>query len=97
MNCPHLKTCPKRTAKTECLHWISFPMGPRDSKIAKDEFNCAYNWQAIMAYHLIRYSEGIQQATESFRNETVVRQDAALRLAIANNGQRKKLLIDDEL
>lgn len=85
MGCPHIKTCPKRTAKTECLHWISFPMGPRDTNIVQQEFDCAFNWSAHMAYHLIRYSEGIQQATESFRNQSISRQDDFLRLAVMRN------------
>ena len=42
-----------------------------------DEWRCAVAWLPGMMMNMARETVGVQQATESFRNEAIARQDAA--------------------
>ena len=54
-----------------------------------DEWDCAISWQPVLSCEMARTNRGQTAAIESFRNESVKRQDALLGLA----AQSKKLKI----
>lgn len=85
-DCPHIKSCKKRSAGKACLHWLSFPMRREDDPIngpALIQQDCAYNWQARFAFQQCHQLTGNQAAVESFRNEMIARYDKTLALATA--------------
>ena len=87
--CPHIKSCPKRSSRKDCLHWLAFPMRKEADPINAPgvyQYDCAYNWTARFQFESAQRILGAQAAIESMRNETVKRQDVALALA-AQNGR----------
>ena len=70
--------------------WQCFPMarvGEPDNAPAVELWDCAFNWHSRLLFSSNLRLNGVQAATESFRNETIERQDRALALAQRGNGR----------
>lgn len=95
--CPHgkFKYCPE---SKECYLWREFLVSQR---IANDDQNapanvmttnkgdCAHAWTAVFLYDLNFKTMGVQQATESFRNQVVEGGNSfMMALAAASNEQK---------
>lgn len=88
--CPfNRKTC----MEGECALWREFMIENVVTGEIKSVSNCILRQLPDMLIDLIKNTVGLQAATESFRNETVKRQDAFL--SVIADTARKKLKAGD--
>jgi len=76
VTCPytaHKKLCKDKRA--HCPKWIYMPRVDRRTGEKIDEWMCADTWVPILLAEVIHNLDGVQKATESFRNEMVARAD----------------------
>lgn len=62
-----------------CPLYQSFPICDKDGKV-KEEWKCSIAWMPILQIENRTATDGVAAYLESFRNELVVRIDAAARL-----------------
>ena len=76
VTCPytaHKKLCKEKRA--HCPKWIKLTMKNPQTGAMIDEWQCADTWMPILMIEMSQRIDGVQAATESFRNEMVRRAD----------------------
>ena len=78
--CPLGHTCRKTVGDhiEECMWNIKLVGENPQSGESIDEYGCAIAWQPVLAIEGNKETRGVAVSLQSFRNETVARQDAAL-------------------
>lgn len=71
--CPLLK---KPCIEHECMWYCHVEGKNPQSGQDVDCWDCAVRWIPVMIMDQTRHTKGVQAAVESFRNETIERQDA---------------------
>ena len=90
VTCPytgHKKLCKEKRA--HCPKWIKLAFTHPQTGEKIDEWQCADTWLPILMIEMSQRIDGVQSATESFRNEMVRQNDELLRL---NGGNRVRLI-----
>jgi len=65
--CPRLKDV---CIRNKCVHWQTFTgSNPVTGEEIGLESDCAFNWQTFLMIENRKATNGVQVATESFRNE----------------------------
>jgi len=86
ITCPLGSVCEEIKDNKICrCAWYVKMTGVDASGEDHDEWKCAMAWQPILLTEVSGTNRGQTSALESFRNETIVRQDKALE--IASNAQ----------
>ena len=83
LTCPytgHKKLCKKH--RDHCGKWMKMTRTDPRTGTAVDEWLCNDTWNTILMTEIIQRLDGVQGATESFRNEMVNRNDAFLQLGV---------------
>lgn len=89
ITCPLGHKCVE--AKDGKLHrcaWHVKMAGVDQSGKRHDEWNCAIAWQPLLMVEMSSSGRSTAAAVESLRNETVKRQDAALKMVRGTNNDR---------
>ncbi len=89
-NCPLGKKCEeiKSNRVHRCRWYVQLKGKHPQSEEIIDEWNCALSWLPILMIENAQTNRGQTQALESFRNETIRRQDRFN--AILNNAANRK-------
>jgi hypothetical protein len=95
--CPFFK---KPCIEHDCMMYTHVTMTDPQTGIAKDEWTCCIPLSCALHVESTKQMRGVQAAVESFRNETIERQDAlnttlvATQIMPALNGMKdiKKLI-----
>ena len=91
ITCPLGHACEKvgDDGKLErCAWYVQLRGKSPQGETTMDEWRCALAWQPILSVEMSMTNRGQTAALESFRNETVRRQDAALRMQAATMDRR---------
>ena len=85
ITCPLGSTCAEiKDGKIHRCAWHVKMKGTDQSGDEHDEWGCAIAWQPILMVEMSSTSRGVSSSVDSLRNETTMRQDAALILAKGN-------------
>jgi hypothetical protein len=91
LTCPLGATCEeiKDNKIHRCLWYVTVQGSETDSKtgevVSKDKTACAMEWMPILQIEMSKTNRGQTTALESFRNETVKRQDDMINEVKTNN------------
>lgn len=75
------KKCPllnKPCIEDKCAWWVEMVAKNKATGELQPYHDCAITKLTVLGLELLQKTTGVQKATESFRNETVKRQDAFL-------------------
>lgn len=63
-----------------CSRWMKMKLVNRTSGEVVDEWMCGDTWDTILNMEILSVLDGVQKATESFRNQMVRQNDEMLRI-----------------
>jgi len=87
----HKKLC--KNHRDHCGLWMKMAHTNSLTGLTVDEWQCGDIWNTILLTKIIQNLDGVQQATESFRNEMVKRGDTVLAFAVDSPHFQKKIKV----
>lgn len=84
----------------ECMWWTDFAVaraGEPENVPAVQRWDCSVNWSAVFQYSANFRLNGVQAATEDFRNQTLKRHDHMLEIAQRRHEMSRQLHSGNEI